>query len=97
MSKTTAPVSLSIMDKEYKIACAEDEQETLISTAKELDRQMRAIKDSGRVNNAERIAVIAALNMANELLVSQNHNPTSFLISEQLNKLRIKIENILEN
>lgn len=92
------PVSISILGKDYRIACSEDEQETLLQSAQELDEQMREIRDSGTVNGVDRIAVLAALNLTHELHQVQNKNtsPKSY-ISNQLSNLRHKIENVLES
>ena len=99
MSKSVQPVSLSILGKEYKIACARDEQEGLIRSAQELDKQMRKIRDTGKVSGADRIAVLAALNLAHDL--SNNNAGKSASpeqdISARLVDLRLKIENVLEN
>ena len=92
------PVSIKILGKEYRIACSEDEQETLIQSAQELDEQMREIRDSGAVSGADRIAVIAALNLTHELQQAQGKSiPSKGGISAQLANLRHKIENVLEN
>lgn len=67
MSDTTR-VSIRILDKEYQIACPPAERTALLDAAELLDGKMREIRDSGRVVGTERIAVMAALNIANELL-----------------------------
>lgn len=92
------PVSINILGKDYRVACTENEQESLIEAANELDRQMREIRDSGTVHGADRIAVMAALNLTHELgqAQSQNTSPSGYL-SNQLANLRHKIENVLEN
>lgn len=61
-------VSVTILDKSYQVACPEDQQAELISSANYLDAQMRAIRDTGKVIGLERIAVMAALNISYELL-----------------------------
>ena len=92
------PVSIKILGKEYRVACTEDEQETLLLSAQELDEQMREIRDTGAVNGADRIAVIAALNLTHELRQAQSNNtPSKNGISAQIANLRHKIENVLEN
>lgn len=91
------PVSITILGKDYRIACTEDEKETLLIAAHELDSQMRKIRDSGKVHGADRIAVMAALNLTHELrqVQSQNNSPSDY-IAGQLANLRHKIENVLE-
>ncbi|MBX2859356.1 MAG: cell division protein ZapA [Cellvibrionaceae bacterium] len=60
-------VYVSILDKEYQIACPANEREALHKAARELDSRMRAIRNSGTIVGIERIAVMAALNLCHEL------------------------------
>ena len=92
------PVSIKILGKDYRVACSDDEQETLLRSAQELDEQMRKIRDTGTVIGTDRIAVMAALNLTHELRQAQSSDtlPGSG-ISAQLANLRHKIENVLEN
>jgi len=68
MSENPIPVIVKILDKEYRVGCQPDEQESLLASAHYLDRKMREIRDAGKVIGADRIAVMAALNIVNELL-----------------------------
>jgi cell division protein ZapA len=98
MNKKPQPVSLNIMGKEYRIACDEEEQEDLIYSAQKLDVQMRKMRDSGKITGPDRIAVMAALNLAHELQMMKNKNAElNRRLSESLAKLSHKIENVLEN
>jgi len=98
MSTNILPVSVTIMGKEYKIACDPDERDELISSALHLDEQMRKIRDSGKVTGPDRIAVMAALNLAHELKVIKNQNiQLNNRLKETLANLSQKIENVLEN
>lgn len=91
------PVSIKILGKDYRVACSEEEQETLIHSAQELDEQMRKIRDSGKVNGADRIAVMAALNLTHDLQQPEKKIINSEEgISSQLANLRHKIENTLK-
>lgn len=91
-------VSLNILGKEYKIMCSEDEQADLVSSAKELDQQMREIRHTGMVSGAERVAVLAALNLTHELVQSRNHNkPGGSSFSKKINKMYFKIESALKS
>ncbi len=71
MSETYAQVSVRILDKEYQVSCPVDERTDLLDSAEILNAKMREIRDSGRVVGLDRIAVMAALNMANDLLHAQ--------------------------
>lgn len=71
MSEEPVGVTIKVLDKDYRIACPPDEQEGLMASARLLDRRMREIRQTGRVIGADRIAVLAALNIAHELVQLQ--------------------------
>ncbi len=71
MSEMYAHVSVRILEKEYQVACPANERTDLLDSAEILNAKMREIRDSGKVVGLDRIAVMAALNMANELLHAQ--------------------------
>lgn len=97
MSRTPSAVTLEILGKEYKIACEPEEQDGLIESARQLDRKMRQIRDSGKVSGTDRIAVMAALNMAHELHLAESRNRELELhLADSLIKMSNKIENVLE-
>nr|WP_207280568.1 cell division protein ZapA [Thiocystis violacea] len=64
-------VSIRILEKDYRIACEFHEQDDLRASARLLDSRMREIRQSGRVIGTDRIAVMAALNIANDLIQMQ--------------------------
>ena len=68
MSAKPKTVDVSIMGRTYKVACADDERDALLAAVAYLDRKMSEIKSAGKVGSAERIAVMAALNITHELL-----------------------------
>ncbi len=72
MSSETAPISVSILDRDYQFTCQPDEREALRSAAALLDERMREIKKAGNLMALERIAVMTALNLADELLKLQS-------------------------
>ena len=67
----TNTVTVTILDKEYQVACPASERTDLLDSAEVLDAKMREIQNTGRVHGLDRIAVMAALNMANDLLRAQ--------------------------
>jgi len=69
-------VTVKILDKEYQVACPEDQEAELSVSAKYLDKQMRGIRDTGKVIGLERIAVMAALNISYELLQASEQTDT---------------------
>ena len=68
-------VAVSILGKEYQVACPAEQHAELLLSARYLDEQMRAIRATGKVIGLERIAVMAALNIAHELLRTSNAAP----------------------
>lgn len=68
--KPEAPGSLdvTIMGHQYRVTCKPGEEAELLEAVAYVDTRMREIRDSLRQNNAERIAVMTALNIANDLL-----------------------------
>jgi cell division protein ZapA len=93
VSDTPAPVRVTILDKEYQIACEPAERHALIESAQLIDERMREIRNTGRVIGTERIAVMVALNMAHELLDMKKHGSDDALsISRRIQALQDKIE-----
>ncbi|MCG7899102.1 MAG: cell division protein ZapA [Candidatus Thiodiazotropha lotti] len=93
MKSNTLPVTVSILDKEYRISCQPDERESLLQAAAYVDGQMREIRQAGRIIGTERIAVMTALNIANDLLLSQRTKEDgSQNISRRIKTLQEKIE-----
>ncbi|MEO5574318.1 MAG: cell division protein ZapA [Gammaproteobacteria bacterium] len=62
------PFTVHILEKEYRVACAEQEKDALLASAHHLGGKMKEIRDTGKVIGLERIAVMAALNITHELL-----------------------------
>jgi cell division protein ZapA len=68
MTEKAARVSIRILEKEYQVACLPEERSELLDSAEYLNEKMREIRDAGNIIGLDRIAVMAALNLANELL-----------------------------
>ena len=66
------PLTIKIMDKEYRIACPEEEKDNLRASADLLNNKLNEIKQAGSVIGTERIAIMAALNMSHEILHNQS-------------------------
>jgi cell division protein ZapA len=70
-------LDVSLLGREYKVACKEHERAELLEAVALLDRRMREIRESARSGGAERIAVMAALNLAHELLRERHSRSAS--------------------
>ncbi len=64
-------LDVTILDREFRIACQKDERTELLEAVAYLDKKMREIRDLGKIVTVERIAIMAALNIAHELLTTR--------------------------
>lgn len=72
MNNKQKALDVTILGRSYKVTCADDEREDLLKAVQYLDHKMGEIRASGKVGSTERIAVMAALNIAHELLTARN-------------------------
>lgn len=84
-----------LLDKAYRINCPEGEQENLRASAQYLDRKMRDIRGSSKVLGLERVAVIAALNIAHELLTANRGAASQEKTQADVSALISKVEKAL--
>lgn len=90
------PVTVRILDKEYLISCDESEREQLHTAVTFLNMKMKDVKDGGKVIGSERIAVMAALNIAHELLAYKRQNADyTKTIDRTIQRLRDKLDGAL--
>jgi cell division protein ZapA len=93
-----AHVSVRILEKEYQVACPASERTDLLDSAEMLNAKMREIRDSGKVVGLDRIAVMAALNMANELLQSRAKDEVlKTTLAPRLRVLNERVDAVLGN
>ena len=71
MSDGVKTLDVTILDREFRVACPEDERAELLDAVAYLDKKMREIRDIGKVATPERIAIMSALNIAHELLTTR--------------------------
>ena len=79
-------ITVSILDKDYQVACPPDEVTALRESAQYLDDKMREMKESTSVFGLDRLAVMAALNIANDY-ISQTHK-TLDVVSDHKNDIQ---------
>jgi cell division protein ZapA len=98
MTEMYAHVSVRILEKEYQVSCPANERTALLDSAEMLNVKMREIRDSGKVVGLDRIAVMAALNMANELLKTKAKDEAiESSLGPRLKVLNERVESILGN
>jgi len=74
VSDAAKTIEISILGRNYKIACEDGERAALLEAVAYLDGKMGEIKKAGKVSGADRIAVMAALNIAHEFLTMKLGN-----------------------
>ena len=95
--KESATVTVRILEKEYFVSCPQDERADLLDSAEYLNKKMREIRDTGKVVGADRIAVMATLNMANELLrLRKLDHELQGAVSGRVKNMRERVETALQ-
>jgi cell division protein ZapA len=88
-----ARVSVRILEKEFFVACPYEERSALLDSAEYLNARMREVRDSGKVVGIDRIAVMVALNLANELLkLKEREARLESEVGERVRDLRERVE-----
>ena len=89
-------IQVKILDKEYNINCPPEEQEALLKSANYLDKNMKSIRDLGKITGTEKIAVMAALNITNDMLRKNVMiNESRQLTTLRLQELEKKIDPLI--
>jgi cell division protein ZapA len=94
MSKSSA-LEFSILGRDFSVVCPDNEQKNLLAAAKYLDEKMREIQQAGKVSGQDRIAIMAGLNIAYELLTSKNGTDNSIQLRQQVADLERKLDEAL--
>ncbi|MGB5708863.1 MAG: cell division protein ZapA [Arenicellales bacterium] len=97
MSTDKKGVKVSIMQREFTIACDEEETQGVIEAASYLDKQMRLIASNNQALGADRCAIMAALNISHELLEARKNMGDDDQVSERLEKLHAEIDNAMDS
>jgi cell division protein ZapA len=89
---------INVMGREFRVAAQEGEEKDILASVEFLNRKMREIKDTGKVTGNERIAIMAALNIAHDYLAARGGKPgaiDSFDAVDVKRKIE-QFENIIE-
>ena len=96
MTEMYAHVTIKILEKEYQVSCPAEERAALLASAELLNHKMREIRDSGKVVGLDRIAVMAALNMANEMIGTKSQDEElRNVVGLRLKSMRERLESAL--
>jgi cell division protein ZapA len=90
-------VTVRLLDREFLVGCAADEREGLLAAASYLDRKMHDVRGAARSVGYDRVAVLAALSIADELLrLRKSQDEQSRMLGEGIGVLRRKLEGALD-
>ena len=90
-------VKVSIMQREFTVACSADEMDGLTEAAAYLDKQMRAIADGSQVLGQDRCAIMAGLNISYALLQLQKTAGTQENVNTRLEQLSDRVDAFVSN
>jgi cell division protein ZapA len=91
------PVTIRILDKEFRVACPPEERESLQAAARYLNERMREVRDTGKVIGLDRIAIMAGLNVANELLKQRaREDRVGSTVLPRLGALQARMQNLID-
>lgn len=85
-------INITIMGREFSVACPPEEQEELMDAARYLDKNMKEIQKTGKIIGAERCAIMAALNITNDLLQLRKSTSGQEKVQERLESMQERID-----
>jgi cell division protein ZapA len=95
MSKEPAGIDVTILGRQFRVACTDEDKPELLKAVSYLDGKMREIRGSGKVIGVERIAIMAALNMAHELLSVRVDGVDLGEVRRRMTDMRTMIDEVL--
>jgi cell division protein ZapA len=90
-------INISIMGRDFSVACPPEEQEDLMDAARYLDKNMKEIQKTGKIIGAERCAIMAALNITNDLLQLRRATAGQEKVQQRLDLLQDRIDEVLRD
>ncbi len=93
----TIPVTVKILEKEYKISCPQGEHESLLVSAKNVNDNMIKVRKGGKALSADRVAVMAAINIAHDLVKINEQPSIDNNLLTRIDEMQKSIDNILKS
>lgn len=90
-------IDVSIMGREFRISCPEEEEQGLLEAVSFLDHRMREIRDTGKLVSVERVAIMAALNITNELLTTRTGGIDIGGLKRRIGHMQERLESAMED
>ena len=89
-------VKVAILDRQFTVSCRKGEREALLDAAVFLDGQIRAVQEQTKLVGLERCAIVAALNISNELLQARHNQSDTDMLSARLRSIGDQIQSAVE-
>jgi cell division protein ZapA len=97
VSSASEPASIRVLDREYTVGVEPDERDSLMAAAKLLDTKMREVRGANRMAAVDRVAVLAALNLAHELQqLREESGKRNRALARTLDDLQRKLDALLD-
>jgi cell division protein ZapA len=96
MKKVEKGLSVRILDKEYQIACSDDEREDLVKAARYLEAKLSDVSNKGKIIGPERAAIMAALNISYELVQANKSTENESQYQDRLEKLQDDVRIVVD-
>jgi cell division protein ZapA len=93
---TSEPVNVRLLDREYTVGCTPEQKDGLLAAARLLDNRMREIRGTNRMAAVDRVAVLAALNIAHELLQARRDGEREQELARSLGRLNERLDDLLD-
>ena len=87
-----ATVTVKLLDAEYQVSCEDEEVDSLMASARDLDTRMRSVRESGKLLSVERVLVLVALNTARDNILA---NRRLAQLEEDAKKLADRVDRAL--
>ena len=94
---TTRTIDISLLGRSFKVSCSKEEEPQLLAAVEYLDLKMRGIRDNSKVIGVERIAMMAGLNIAHELLSGAGNNSRESEFRAQLAVMETELDKVLDD
>ena len=89
-------MTISLLGREFRVACPEGEQKQLMASVDYLNRKMKEVRDTGKVVGNERIAIMAALNIAHELMSNNGKGSAAGVDSTTIKRRIVAMQETLD-
>lgn len=96
MTEKAKPVTVRILDQDFRIACDPGEEDSLLAASRHLNQKMQELRATGKVIGAERIAIMVALNLTHDLLqLRDTTDKASAGLAQRVRQMRERLESAL--